>query len=480
MKLFLVRHGLAVPRREWNGQAQLRPLNDVGLRQADAVAGILEAEEIERLVCGPSLRCQQTLAPVVRATGRSVEIDDRLDRGEDVQRVLELMPGFREGAAVFCTHREIIESLIRVFELDPRDAERDGIPCQKGSVWVLEGPGYTPTIARYLEPVGNRKRGRLRLAHEPQESRRAAVLDLGSTSFNLLIADVRQSGEIEPVVREKVMLRLGAVIAEHESIPDEVCESASAVARELRELAEREKVECLFPVGTAALRDASNGAALADRIGRTLGAPVSVLSGEQEARLIYRAFRQRLALENERVLALDLGGGSLEIATGSEDAIEYEATLRLGVARLHREMVQGDPIREVEADAIRQRVRQALAPHIEAIAGARPDRCIATGGTIRALSRLADEERARRSGQLRQPGRLTRKRIARLSERLASSTHEERLLMRGMSRNRADLLPTGALILREVMRALDASPLTLCDWGLREGVLLDALVQPPE
>ncbi len=478
MKLFLVRHGLAVPRREWNGQAQLRPLNEVGVRQAEALADLFEGEQIARLVSGPSIRCQQTLAPVVRATGRSIEIDDRLERGEAVQRVLELMPGFREGASVFCTHREIIESLLRVFELDPRDDERDGIPCQKGSVWVLEGPGYTPTIARYLEPVGSRKRGRVRFSREPQESRRAAVLDLGSTSFNLLIADVHCGGEIEPVVREKVMLRLGAVIAEHEAIPDEVCESASAVARELRELAEREKVECLFPVGTAALRDADNGDQLADRIGRTLGAPVRVLSGEEEARLIYRAFRQRLALQSERVLALDLGGGSLEIATGSHDAIEYEATLRLGVARLHRELVRGDPIREIEAEAIRQRVRQALAPHVDAIVRGKPERCIATGGTIRALSRLADEERARRSGQIRNPGRLTRKRIARLCEQLGPSSHEERLLMRGMSRNRADLLPTGAIILREVMKTLGANPLTLCDWGLREGVLLDSLQTP--
>ncbi len=478
MKLFLVRHGVSLPRREWSGEPELRPLGQMGTRQADALAELFEREPIDRLVCSPALRCQQTLERVVRVTGRSLEVDERLHASEHVQRVLELMPGFDEGAVVFCTHREVIHSLLRVFELDPREAERDAIPCRKGSVWLLEGPGYTPTTARYLEPVGSRsgsKRERLRFAQEPHESRRAAVLDLGSTSFNLLIADVRRDGGIEPVVREKVMLRLGAVIAEHASIPDAVCEHASSVARDLREIAEREKVEQLFPVGTAAIRDANNGAELAERIGRTLGTPVRVLSGEAEARLIYRAFRQRLGLAGERVLGLDLGGGSLEIAVGSHDEIEYEATLRLGVARLHRELVNHDPIREVEADAIRQRVRQALRPHAEAIAALKPQHVVATGGTIRALGRLVDEERARRTGPPADSGRLTRKRVARLCDQLVESTHEERLMMRGIARNRADLLPTGALILQQTMKTLGAYPLTLCDWGLREGVLLDSL-----
>jgi exopolyphosphatase/guanosine-5'-triphosphate,3'-diphosphate pyrophosphatase len=272
------------------------------------------------------------------------------------------------------------------------------------------------------------------------------------------------------------MLRLGAVLAAHAAIPDEVCEHAASVARDLREIAEREKVEQLFPVATAAIRDARNGRELADRIGRTLGTPVRVLSGKEEARLIYRAFRQRLHLDGERVLALDLGGGSLEIATGSNAEIEYEATLRLGVARLHRELVRSDPIEDVEAHAIRQRVRQALCPHAEAIAKLKPDRFVATGGTIRALARLVGEERARRNAPLENPGRLTRKRITRLCERLATSTHEERRTMRGRSRNRADLLPTGALILREVVKTLGAHPLSICDWGLREGVLLDSVL----
>ena len=112
---------------------------------------------------------------------------------------------------------------------------------------------------------------------------RAATLDLGSTSFNLLIADATPGGEIRPVVQEKVMLRLGAAIASNAKIPEEMCERAVAVGRALCEVARREKVELLLPVGTAALREARNGGEVAARIGSAIGTPVRILSGEEEA-----------------------------------------------------------------------------------------------------------------------------------------------------------------------------------------------------
>ncbi len=482
MKILLVRHGKTVAPRDWSGDAALRPLGDRGRDQADAIRRKLTGEPLARILSGPALACQQTLEPLTIETGIPIEVDERLGTGETPQRFLELFPSLDEGTFLFCTHRQHIETLLRLFELP--DVEVDGeIPCKRGSIWALEGPGSTPATARYLEPVTtpDTSGGQPRIVlsgPEPELSRtlRAAVLDLGSTSFNLLIADAEPDGAIRPVVREKVMLQLGAVIATDAEIPRAICDRAVEVARELRVVAEQEKVQGLIPVATAALRDASNGRVLADRIGRVLGTPVRILSGEEEARLIFRAFQRRVQPGDEPVLALDLGGGSLEIARGAAGKLDLELTLPLGVARLQRELGPSDPLRKSEAKAIRKRVRALLEPHRDAILDRKVERAIAAGGTGRALARLHREARASRAKQTRRgPTELPVEALRKLTDTLVSAPHEERLAMRGMRRGRVDLLPTGGIILTTLARELGIESLPVSDWGLREGVLLEEL-----
>lgn len=475
MRVFLVRHAKAVSRKNEFRDAVLRPLTAQGHEQAVAIARWLAAQSISRIVSAPSVACQQTVEPLTLATGVPVEVDERIGEGETVQRFLELFPTRDLGGVVFSSHREHILALLRLFELP--DAAIDAeIPCRKGSIWVVEGPGRVPASATYLEPVLRPSRRISADRPEAHESVRAAVLDLGSTSFNLLIADVDAGGAIQPVVREKVMLRLGSVIAVENLIPEEVCERAVEVARELRIVAEQEKVQKLIPVATAALRDASNGRRLADRIGRALGTEVRILSGEQEARLMFRAFQRRVKPRDALVLAIDLGGGSLELALGRGNRVDLEVTLPLGVARLHGSFVASDPMKKGERKQLRKRVRELLAPHKDALLRTRPEQTIAAGGTIRALARLLVEHRAADSARIRGPVTLAADALRSLADRLTPSTREDRLAMRGIRKARADLLPTGAVVLATLLDELDIDELTVSDWGLREGVLLDAAV----
>jgi exopolyphosphatase / guanosine-5'-triphosphate,3'-diphosphate pyrophosphatase len=152
---------------------------------------------------------------------------------------------------------------------------------------------------------------------------RVAVLDLGSTSFHLLVADASPTGRIERVVRQRVMLRLGATIAAEGEIPKAIAARAVESARALQDLAEEHDADRLIPVATAALRDARNGAAVAGAIARELGTKVRVLSGLEEARLIFGAFRRRVPLGNASALGMDLGGGSLELAIGDDTEVQW-------------------------------------------------------------------------------------------------------------------------------------------------------------
>jgi exopolyphosphatase/guanosine-5'-triphosphate,3'-diphosphate pyrophosphatase len=480
LKLFLVRHGKTETRRDWRGKERLRPLSDAGREEAHAIARAFRDEPISRIVCAPSLRCQQTVEELTVARGIPVTIDDRLGAGEGVERALECFPRSDDGPTLFCTDGELLPAILRLFELTEADIDTQ-IPNRKGSVWALRGRGGTPTSAIYFEPARQPKRyGRaalrdLREEEEAPRSVRAAVLDLGSTSFNLLIADVGRTGELRPVVRDKVMLRLGAMVANSGEIPKDVCKNAVEVAKDLLAVAEREKVQRVIPVATSALRDARNGAALAARIGRAIGTPVRILSGRQEAHLIFEAFQFRVAPGNDPVLGIDLGGGSLELAVGRGDDVDLEVTLPLGVARLHGELVSRDPMRKSEAKALRKRVKDLLSPYLVPLLAQKPAQAIATGGTIRALVDLIDD--GRRASE--SVSRIRRKELRNLTGELIASYHDERLSMRGIRKRRADLLPTGAIVLNTLCEVLGLDRLTVSDWGLREGVLLDAFTRAP-
>lgn len=480
MKIYLVRHGRAISREEWAGEDLLRPLSERGVLEAQALADHLAADPPTRVICAPTLRCQQTVEDVAEAAGVSVEVDERLAADEETARTLELLPTADAGPVLFCTHSAVILSLLRVLELaEPERTEP--VPCKKGSVWALEGAGYTPSRATYFEPVRRRKRGGpVRLAPgeelERRHSVRIAVLDMGSTSFTLLIADASADGSLRAVVGEKVMLRLGAVMAQDGTIPASVCERAISVADQLHAVAEREKAELFLPVATAAMRDASNGPVLSAAIGDAIGTPVRLLSGEEEARLIFRAFRSRLELGDTPALGLDLGGGSLELALGTGRRIQREITLPLGAVRLQGELMQSDPVARRDAKAVRRRVREALEGHQRAF-GAPDGEAIATGGTVRALARLLRERAGGEGGDVPPAQRVSRGEIQTLCDDLVGSTHRERLAMRGVRRQRADLLPTGAVILDALAEELGIEHFTVCDWGLRQGVVLETLAR---
>ena len=468
MKLHLVRHARAAKRAQWAGPPLLRPLCDTGRAQAHALGKSLAASGIERIVSSPALRCRQTLAPLAHALGIAVEIDERLGEGSDEAKLFEAIASMRDRAIALCTHGETIGAVLERYRAEGLAIE-DEPRCEKGSHWVLEGRGARPSTIRYVPPSP---------AASPDDAEtptvRFGVLDLGSTSFHMLVADATADGDVRRVLRERVMLRLGANVADGGRVPDNVCDRAVEAARLLGQSARNAHVDLLIPVATAALRDASNGAEVARRIGEAVGVPTRLLSGAEEARLTFAAFRRKLKIGSRLALGLDLGGGSLELITGDESEVRFDTTLPLGAARLHAELVHSDPMTRDEKRAVRARVRERLDEFREALVRWAPRPAIATGGTMRALARLLAAEAGHDLTEIH--GTLIpAEEFRELARKLVRSSQTERLAMPGMRRQRADLVPTGALVLRTVLEDLELPSLTVSDWGLREGVILEAL-----
>jgi exopolyphosphatase/guanosine-5'-triphosphate,3'-diphosphate pyrophosphatase len=472
MKLFLVRHAKAYSRSRWREDDDLRPLTPAGDLQAEAIATALAEEHPRRLISSPHVRCLQTLAPLAQATGLRIERDARLAEGATLDGAALLVASLGNEPTVICGHGDLLPMLVA--SLDADGVKPSEIECEKGSFWRIE------------DEAGGRRRATYWLPRDPSgapseqvggpRARRLAVLDLGSSSFHLLVADAEPGGTIHRVGRERVMLRLGALITDAGKIPRSAADTAVETVEQMRRDAREAGAERLLAVATAALRDASNGREVVQRLGGALGERVRILSGDEEARLIFRAIDQRMKLGAERALGLDLGGGSLEIAAGVGGEVRWERSLPIGSVRLHQELGRDDPLSEAQQRAISARVEEMLEPLRDRVERFAAERAVAIGGTVRALYRLAngldeDTHRIPPSAQLR------RSEVDALVARLAGSSHAGRIRMRGMSARRADLLPTGALIVQAIFRALGLREVAVCDWGLREGVLLEAIAR---
>lgn len=309
---------------------------------------------------------------------------------------------------------------------------------------------------------------------------RAAVWDLGSSSFQVLVCDAGPCGTLEPVMRRRASLNLGFAVGARGSIPPDRLAASVAAASRLRRALDDVRPDVVVALATAAIRDAGNGPEVVARLERVVGSPVRVLDGEEEARLSFSGQRAGVWIGDGPVLGLDLGGGSFEIAVGTTDDIFLAMSAPVGATRLQGELATRDPLSADDRSAIRERTVAAVRPLASALARfpGVTGRAIVSGGTARALARLA---MARTRG--RAPGRsnevnqveLPTRQVAELAARLAVLALPERLALSGMPPRRAPMLPIGAAILETFAVELGVDHFVVSEWGLREGALLDAI-----
>lgn len=309
---------------------------------------------------------------------------------------------------------------------------------------------------------------------------RGSVLDLGSNSFHVLVADL-DGYRLTPVLKEQEMLHLGRLVAQHGTIPDEPRRAAVATVEHLAELARRSGTQRRLAVATSALRDADNGADVLDELSAAADVPVRILSGPEEARLGYLGVRAAVAIRSEPVLVLDLGGGSMELAVGSGADVLWSTSVPLGGSRLSTG-VTADPIGDHERQAIEDAVDAELEPVLDTIRAHAPVTTIAVGGTVRALARIAAIDEAVWLPTTLNQLRVSRRELARLRDLLVALDLDGRLAVPGMKDHRADHLHVAAIVLVRVLERLEVTTTVISDWGLREGLLLDACgtASPPE
>jgi exopolyphosphatase/guanosine-5'-triphosphate,3'-diphosphate pyrophosphatase len=277
-----------------------------------------------------------------------------------------------------------------------------------------------------------------------------AALDLGSNSFHLLVAKALETQELRKIGSGKDVLRLGSVVQKHGKLTPEAFEAAFASVSRLAALARELGAEHLGVVATSALRDAKNGAAFLQACRDRLGVDVELLSGDEEARLVYSGALSAVPESRGRTLVADIGGGSLELAAGHATC-EIASSLPLGFLRLSTAFSAKGA---ASVTPIAEHVR--LACEKARFQLGRFDTLLLSGGTARAVGKLVG------AGGAVSP--ILCAELARMSP--------AELLTLGVEEKRADTLGAGCAVLWGLLAAFGASDVRVSPGGLREGVVL--------
>ncbi len=304
---------------------------------------------------------------------------------------------------------------------------------------------------------------------------RIAALDLGTNSFHLLVADAHPDGTFTPLVSEKETLRLGEVVTVQGVIPDAIVERIVATVRRFHMLAESSDADETVACATSALRTATNGGAIVDRIAAETGVAVEVISGQREAALIFEAVRASVLIDPGPALCFDLGGGSVEISVGDASGLHWATSERLGVGRLTADYVTSDPLSIADRTALRSHIIDVLTPVAKTAATFSPRLVVGSSGTLEDLARMVAE---RRKGSV--PISLNqfcfrRSEFEPLYDRIVESKASERRKIAGLESRRVDSIPAGAVFLKTAMELFEFDEMTISAWALREGMVIDAI-----
>ena len=296
---------------------------------------------------------------------------------------------------------------------------------------------------------------------------RLGVLDVGSNTVHLQIVDTSPGARPNPTFNYKEELKLTQYISEDNLVSDEGIEKLrSSIKRAIEQSASVQTQE-LLPFATSALREASNGEEIINSINKDFKIDLQVLSGEEEAKLTFLAARRWFGWSSGRLLVIDIGGGSLEMAVGVDESPEIATSLPLGAARLTKNFLKGDPYTDKSIRALRDHIENKLEQILPSLVKHQDtDRAIATSKTLRTLARLSGDW-FDGSGK-----NITVEAIRKISAKLSEMDESMRAKLPGVSENRASQIVAGAFVAESVMRNLDIKELEICPWALREGVVL--------
>jgi len=299
---------------------------------------------------------------------------------------------------------------------------------------------------------------------------RLGVLDVGSNTIHLQVMDAHLGARPTPATNFKVELRLTDYLDETGSITKEGIKQLHDAIADAVSHANQNKTDEILAFATSAVRDSKNGPEIIQEINQRHQIDLQILTGDEEARMTFLAVRRWMGWSAGKLLVLDIGGGSLEIASGIDENPEATISFPLGAARLTRDFLTGDPYSSKGVKFLEDFVQTKLEDEIPSILRVHDaNHFVATSKTFRTLARL--------SGHMfnENPKFLESANLKAMISKLAEMTNKTRADLPGVSTSRAQQIVAGAIVARSVMAILDIEKVEICPWALREGIVLRRL-----
>ncbi len=289
--------------------------------------------------------------------------------------------------------------------------------------------------------------------------------------MHLVGVDARSGGRPTPMSDWKQPLRLVELLDDEGNIAPKGVDKLIDAVGEAAGLSNKLKCEEFLAFATSAVRSATNSEEVLKKVEKKTGVRLEVLSGEEEARLTFLAVRRWYGWSAGRITNLDIGGGSLEMSTGTEESPDLAVSLDLGAGRLTHEWFESDPPERKKINLLRDYIDAELAgPAREFHALGEAGLAVGTSKTFRSLARLTGAAPSSAGPFVKRT--LTAPGLRQLIAFISRMTAADRAELEGISADRSHQIVAGALVAEAAMRALKLDKLEICPWALREGVIL--------
>ena len=294
-----------------------------------------------------------------------------------------------------------------------------------------------------------------------------AAIDLGSNSFHMVIAQIK-NGQLKIIDRLREPVRLADGLDEWQRLGEEAQLRALSCLERFGQRLVNVPQGCVRAVGTNTLRSASNGPEFIGQAERLLGHPIEVVSGTEEARLIYQGVLNSLALDEKKRLVIDIGGGSTELIIGKGNKPSLMESLSMGCVSVSRRYFKDGAITAAAWEKALLFALLELEPKIAVYRKLGWDTAVGASGTIRAIDKVIQAAGWEHEG-------ITLSALKRVQRALLDAGNINRIKMSGLNQDRAAVFPGGLVILLACFEALGIKQMRVADGALREGLLYDLL-----
>ncbi|MFW5699290.1 MAG: phosphatase [Bacteroidota bacterium] len=298
---------------------------------------------------------------------------------------------------------------------------------------------------------------------------RVAIMDLGTNTFNLLVAEENHSGPLKVLFENKLPVKIGKGGIHKKSILPDAMERALTAVKEHAKKTKEFQTEKKIAYGTSALRGASNGKELMEKIKAQSGFDVHIIDGNREAELIYFGIRESVELTDVPVLILDIGGGSNELIIANRKKIFWKKSFDLGIARLLELFHPSDPIQKKEIEEISRYFKQELTPFFEAQEQFQPKRLIGASGTFDTFVSMLAHAYPQNINEDKISQPIPMVLFDELYNNLINSTLNERKKMPGLVEMRLEMIVLATYFVKFIMDETSVNELWHSAYSLKEG-----------